>query len=264
MFESLQLPNLNQIVRTPPAQPVPEPVTSPETAVSASSPVVVAIDGPAGSGKTTLATAIAARLNAGVLHTGRHYRAVVLAAMTAELPLTSEQSIALMLVAHQPTIDDAGNLQPFAGKFHPAELESEAVDRAVGGIVNYESVRSLLVHLQQKWVFQRVKSGRSVVVEGRDACTRIAPCTPFRFFLDASVDDRVARRKPQRKDSFSSEIRHDLVRRDAADMGSNRTTATTPGVTVIDSGGLTLEETLERMWLALPPEVRQSSPTLGP
>jgi cytidylate kinase len=219
----------------------------------ATAPTIIAIDGPSGSGKSTLARKLADRVGGVPLHTGRHYRAVALMVTMAGVDADNPSEVEALLVHESPRLDDAGNLVVSGRSFSLYELESAVVDGAVSAVSNNDAVRSQLLDLQRAWIVAQVQTGLSVVVEGRDACTRVAPEAYHRFYLNASIEERAARRCNQRDSSSMTrpETRADIIRRDTADQGHGRTTPDTPGITVLDTDHITESEVLERLWQSL-------------
>ena len=231
-----------------------EPATSfPAHTHRANAPIIIAIDGPSGSGKSTLARTLAERLGGVALHTGRHYRAVALMVAMAGVDADNPSEVEALLVTESPRLDDAGNLVVSGRSFSLYELESAVVDRAVSAVSNNDAVRWQLLNLQRAWIEAQVPTGLSVIVEGRDACTQVAPAARHRFYLNASIEERAARRCNQRDSSSMTrpETRADIIRRDTADQGHGRTTPDTPGITIVDTDHITQSEVLERLWQSL-------------
>lgn len=219
------------------------------TAAVARAPIIVTIDGPAGSGKSTLAAELAARIHAVPLHTGRHYRAVALALTRAGLGIPDEFSLAAWLRHASPSLLDDGRLVLHGQSYTPFDLESAEADRLVSPVSNQQLVRRCLISLQRAWVDALTRTGRGVVVEGRDAATQIAPQAHHRIYLDCSPTERAERRLRQRGENAADffSIRADIEARDAEDQGLGRTTRQTPGVTVIATDGLDRGTVLTRL-----------------
>lgn len=240
----------------------PMPLSVPALGPRVSMPVVVAIDGPAGTGKSTLCEALAERLGGAALHTGRHYRSVTLAAVLANVAVSDEPAVAALLDSQHPALDQQGKLVLEGRTSTLSELESPSVDTLVSAVSNNDAVRAKLITLQRAWVLGMIQAGHSVVIEGRDACTQIAPEARFRFYLNASIEERNARRSAQRDTGLTigCESESELTRRDSADQGHGRTTPETPGVAVIDTDGSPPVEVFERLWRQLcqpvPPDQR--------
>ncbi len=202
-------------------------------------PVVVTIDGPAGSGKSTLAAELAARLQGVALHTGRHYRAVALAIERAGIESGDEFTLASWLRDATPSLTASGGLTLHGATFTDSDLESHHADEMVSAISNNPTVRRRLIDLQRTWVHAWTQAGRSVIVEGRDAGTQIAPQAHRRFYLTCSATERAERRLRQRN-SVSEDflrIRGEIEARDAEDQGLGRTTPETPGVVTLATDG---------------------------
>lgn len=154
----------------------------------------IAIDGPAGSGKTSLARALAERFGCRYLETGKMYRAVALG-LERGLGL-DEMQIAL---------DEDGRLL-LNGEDVSASLYTPAIDRRSSQAAMRRDVRELLVELQRQ-----IARGRDVVMEGRDIGTVVLPDADVKLFLRASPHERARRRLQQR--GGPSAVNEDLLRR---------------------------------------------------
>ncbi len=220
------------------------------TAAVVRAPVVVTIDGPAGTGKTTLAAALARQLGGVALHTGRHYRAAAIAITQSGTCLEDELAVAVRIRSMSANISEGGELILNGPLVSTDRLESPDADRIVSRISNNDGVRAILIDVQRAWVQSQLAHGRSVVVEGRDAGTRIAPDAHARFFLHASPTSRAERRLTQRGHTGQdlSSVRAEIVARDSADEGHDRSTHDTPGIVLVETDGSAQEAVLERLW----------------
>jgi cytidylate kinase len=204
---------------------------------------VVAIDGPAGAGKSTLAAAVAARLGMERLDTGAMYRAVALAAL--EHGIDPEDDTAVADLAHRIVIE-VGERVLVDGRDATAEIRNAAVDRAVSAVAANPVVRAEMRAQQRAWVEAR---GRGVV-EGRDIGSVVLPDADVKIYLTAATEVRARRRAAQRVDGRSvEEVHDDLVRRDRldstrADSPLPRPEEAAADATVIDSTGKSAEHVL--------------------
>jgi cytidylate kinase len=175
--------------------------------------MIVALDGPAGAGKSTVARLVARTLGIELLDTGAMYRAVALRALEEKVdPLDGEgcgriaRSIAI-------AFDDDGKIQVDGQPGEPA-IRSEAVTKAVSAVSAHSQVRAAIVPIQRA----RARRGRGIVAEGRDIGSVVFPDAEFKFFLTASPEIRAQRRArelgaPER----TAEILEDIRRRDRLD-----------------------------------------------
>jgi len=224
----------------------------------------VAIDGPAGSGKTTVARALAERIGALYLDTGAMYRALALCAL-AEGGDPADEDAMLALARAKPVrveLDAASPLgfRVFAGDDQLGdELYANAVSRIVSIVAAHPRVRELMVERQ------RAIAGRGpVVMAGRDIGTVVLPDAPVKVFLTASVPERVERRRAELAARAvvvdRATLQAEIEERDRLDA----TRAVAPlrpaaGAHTIDSSGLGVDEVVARI-AALVATGREAAP----
>jgi CMP/dCMP kinase len=157
--------------------------------------VVVAVDGPAGTGKSSVSRGLARELGARYLDTGAMYRVVTLALLRAGVDLTDPDAMAAAAADVQIALsDDPGEDRSFlAGEDVSAEIRGDEVTRSVSAVSAVPAVRKRLVDLQR----QLADGPGSVVVEGRDIGTVVLPDADVKFFLTASAETRAKRRNDQ-------------------------------------------------------------------
>lgn len=195
---------------------------------------VIAIDGPVGSGKSTIAKAVAERLGLPVLETGAMYRAVAAAALRRGIEPGPDTSEELVDLARGVTID-ADQRVHVHGEDMTAEMRSPAVNRAVSVVASDAAVRKEMVERQRKWA----ETHGGGVVEGRDIGTVVFPDADLKVFLTASLEERARRRG-------ADEDPADLARRDELDSTRSASPLTTaPDAVVIDSTDVSVEEIVE-------------------
>ena len=206
---------------------------------------VVAIDGPAGSGKSTVARGVAAALGLPTLDTGAMYRAVALAALEAQVDLADADAVAQ--IARDARIEIEGVTTRLDGRDVSAEIRGPEVTDAVSQVSAHPPVRSVLVDRQRAWVDQHGGG----VVEGRDIGTVVLTDAPLKVFITARDDVRAARR--QRDETAAQravavdDVRSSLDRRDRADGTLGRATRpedAAPGAIVVDTSDVTAERVI--------------------
>jgi cytidylate kinase len=158
------------------------------------SPVVIAIDGPAGTGKSSVSRGLARALGARYLDTGAMYRIATLAMLRSGVDLEDPEAIAAaaqvpMSVGFDPQVEDAH----LDGEDVSAQIRGEEVTRAVSAVSAVPAVRAHLVGLQR----DLAGAAGSVVVEGRDIGTVVLPDADVKIFLTATADTRARRRNDQ-------------------------------------------------------------------
>jgi CMP/dCMP kinase len=183
---------------------------------------VVAIDGPAGSGKSTVARGLAAALGLPTLDTGAMYRAVALAALDAGVDLTDADAVAE--VAGVARIDVEDGTTRLDGRDVSDEIRGPRVTGAVSQVSGHPPVRAVLVDRQRAWV----EHHGGGVVEGRDIGTVVLPDAPLKVFITARDEVRAARRQRDetaaRRSVDVDDVRDALERRDQADGTLGRAT----------------------------------------
>jgi cytidylate kinase len=186
---------------------------------------VVALDGPSGTGKSTVARRLARQLAAGYLDTGAMYRAATLAVLRAGVDPGDPEAVpvAVRAVVEVGT-DPANPAVTLAGEDVAVEIRGEPVTSAVSAVSAHPEVRERLVDQQRRIIDSVLASGRQgIVVEGRDIGTVVAPEAPLKVYLTASARVRAHRRGNQdRRAGRGGDQASTLVavqRRDELDSG---------------------------------------------
>ena len=212
-------------------------------------PVQIAIDGPAGTGKSSVSRGLASRLGARYLDTGSMYRIVTLAVLRAGVDLDDAHAIAAaadvpLQVGHDPDVDRA-----FLGDEDvTTAIRGDEVTRSVSAVSAVPEVRSRLVALQR----ELANGPDSVVVEGRDIGTVVLPDADLKIFLTASAQTRAGRRNDQNvaaglPDDYDT-VLADVLRRDHLD--SSRPVSplrAAPDAVVVDTSDMTRDEVIDRL-----------------
>lgn len=186
---------------------------------------VIALDGPSGTGKSTVARRLAGSLGAGYLDTGAMYRAVTLAVLRSGVATDDEEAV-LSIAEHvdlKVSTDPAQQETLLGGENVGTEIRGQAVTLAVSAVSAVPAVRTLLVARQMRIIDEVCEAQGGIVVEGRDIGTVVAPDAALKVYLTASSDARALRRSLQ--DSASGrevsidDTRKDVDRRDRLDSG---------------------------------------------
>ncbi|MDA8291256.1 MAG: (d)CMP kinase [Actinomycetota bacterium] len=213
---------------------------------------VVAIDGPGGSGKSTVARELARRLGVERLDTGAMYRAVALRALRTGTPVGDEK--ALTGVAREMVLE-LGDPVLLDGEDVSDAIRGDDVEAVVSTVAAHPAVREVLVSRQRDWI----AAHGSCVVEGRDIGTVVAPGADLKVYLTADPSER-ARRRAEDERAVASRgrggergdpavVRRSIGRRDALDRGRAASPlAVAPGAVVVDSTGRSVEEVVEELW----------------
>lgn len=196
----------------------------------------IAIDGPAASGKSTLARELAKRLGLVMVNSGAMYRAITWKALQENIDPSDETAVVEMLNRIEIQCGEAGNESTITidGVDPSAELRGEAINANVSAISAIPAVRNKLVDLQRGYL-----DHTSIVMEGRDIGSVVFPDTPYKIYIDAQEHVRAARR------SDVGEI-DSVAKRDAAD--SERATAplkVADGAAFLDTSNHSIEGVVE-------------------
>ena len=203
---------------------------------------VIAIDGPAGSGKSTVARALAAHLGLRYLDTGAMYRAVAFAVLRSGGD--PEDAAATAATARRVDLDIGLDAVIVDGVDATVEIRGPEVSRAVSVVAANPEVRKELVSRQREWA-NRHGGG---VLEGRDIGTVVFPDAELKVYLTADPEERARRRAKEVTDLDYETVAADIARRDAADTSR----ATDPLVeaadaTVVDTTGLDIGQVVEHI-----------------
>jgi CMP/dCMP kinase len=173
--------------------------------------MIVAIDGPAGAGKSTVARNLAARLGFRYLDTGAMYRALTWLAMREGLPLAEPEALGELARRNPVIFDEAGRVS-IAGADVTAAIRQARIDRMVSVVARHHDVREVMRERQRELGHQG-----NVVIEGRDIGTVVAPDAEVKIYLQADPDIRARRRQAERPDIGADALATDLRARDKLD-----------------------------------------------
>ncbi|MCK8823937.1 (d)CMP kinase [Fuchsiella alkaliacetigena] len=208
------------------------------------SDLVVAIDGPAGAGKSTIAKKVAAELGVVYIDTGAMYRAITLKALNRGVKLDSEAELAKLLQNTEIlfTRSEGKNRILLDGEDVTEEIRSSKVNNNVSLVAKVPIVRERLVDWQQ-----RLAKDRGVVMDGRDIGTVVLPEADLKIFLTASSEERARRRYQELKDKGESvdfaKLKADIIQRDKLDSEREISPLKkSPDAIEIDSTDLTIQE----------------------
>lgn len=212
-------------------------------------PISIAIDGPAGAGKSTIAKQLAKQLNCIYIDTGAMYRAVGLYCIRKAIDYTQEDLVAKALdtIAIRLAYEQ-GNQKIYLNDLDvTTAIRNDEVAKAASKVATYAKVRSTLVSMQRK-----MKKMDSVIMDGRDIGTVVMPDATLKIFLSASVKERAHRRYKDYIDQGITvtieEIQRDILARDMQDANREISPLTkAPDAIEIDTTHLTIEEIVEQI-----------------
>ena len=173
--------------------------------------MIVAIDGPAGAGKSTVARRLAERLGYRYLDTGAMYRALTWLAMREAVPLDRGEALAALAREHPVRFDDDGRVS-IAGTDVTASIRGARIDRLVPVVARHPAVRVVMRERQRE-----LADVGDAVVEGRDIGTVVAPDAEIKVYLVAQREVRAQRRLAERPEIGADALATDLRLRDESD-----------------------------------------------
>ena len=205
--------------------------------------IIIAVDGPAGAGKSTIAKIIAKKLNINYIDTGAMYRAVTLKCLQNNIYIKDEQAVIEM--AKKTSIDFRDNNIYLDSKIVNDEIRTVEVSQHVSDVAKIKEVRYLMVDLQRE-----IGKNNAVILDGRDIGSYVFPNADYKFFLVATPEERGKRRyielKEKGYEGTLEDIINDIIRRDEID--SNREFAPlvkAEGAIEIDTTGKDINQVVE-------------------
>lgn len=203
------------------------------------SPLIIAIDGPAASGKSTVARRIASRMGIVFVSSGEMYRAFAWWVLENNINPTDTQRVLQLLEKTEFVCgaqNGVGTVKVSGHLMTRNELSAEEVNRSVSQIATIPAVRQRLVSEQRRYAV-----GTGVVMEGRDIGSVVFPDAHFKFYIDAAPEVRETRRR-------SEGILDSIAQRDRTDSSRPTSPLVIPeGAVVVDSSHLGIEEVVERV-----------------
>ncbi len=214
-------------------------------------PLVIAIDGPSGSGKSSVSRAVAQRLDLAYLDTGAMYRALTWWCAQQGIDLEDQSAVARAakdLPLNMGTDPSSPSVQ-VAGVVISEAIRTTVISESVSKVATNLGVRDELRDRQRSLIAQSVEHSRGVVAEGRDITTVVAPDADVRILLVASQRARLARRARELHGEADhaavSATRDQIVRRDKDDSTVSQFMEAAPGVTLVDTSDLDFQQSVQ-------------------
>ena len=215
--------------------------------------ITIAIDGPAGSGKSTISKALASRLGIGYLDTGAMYRALTWYALDREIDLDDQERVRA-LADEMPLFMDSDPVSPV---FHIGAMDVTAAIReprialAIPKVSTNLPVRKWMASEQRRRMMEARANGSGMIAEGRDITTVVCPDADVRVLLLADEEERLRRRTLELHGKVTDEllesVRDQVGKRDAADSKVSEFMTPAEGVDVVDSTGLGIDGVVEEI-----------------
>lgn len=209
--------------------------------------LIIAIDGPAGSGKSTVAKLLAERLHYLYVDTGAMYRALTYQALREGLDLEDEKALVELAGRSAITLKKGPEMYLDSQKV-TEKIRAPEVTKSVSYLAKLAGVRERMVNQQRE-----IGRGGGVVLEGRDIGTVVFPEADYRFYLDASLEERVRRRFQELRAKghrvYLEEVEEEMSTRDRKDKGRKiGPLKVAEGATIIDSTRMDVGEAVEAVW----------------
>ncbi len=207
----------------------------------------IAIDGPAGAGKSTVAREVSRRLNIKYLDTGAMYRAVTLKVIRENIDLDDLEALAKVL--DQTSIELSDDKRVFLdGDDVTDEIRQPMVNDLVSPVSCISLVRRRLVAIQQAIAGE----SKGIIMEGRDIASRVMPDADFKIYLDASLKERTRRRSKEQLEKGiplnEEEVAFEIMNRDNIDSHRDDSPLTVVSdAIVVDTTGLTFEMVVDKV-----------------
>ncbi|MEO0412786.1 MAG: (d)CMP kinase [Pseudomonadota bacterium] len=200
--------------------------------------MIITIDGPAASGKGTLARLLAKELSLAYLDTGGLYRATALAMLRSGHDLADKAAAS----ASARALD--------VGTLSDPQLRAQDTGAAASKIARYPGVRSALLDFQRRFAANPPGNARGAVLDGRDTGSVICPDADVKFYVEASAQERARRRAAELaakgEDADPSHIEAEIIARDTQDKTRKEAPLVVPpGAAILDTTALTIEEALQ-------------------
>jgi CMP/dCMP kinase len=199
--------------------------------------MIVAIDGPAGSGKSTVARGLAQRLGFRYLDTGAMYRALTWLALEDGVELDDGRALGALALANPVVFE--GNRVEVRGEDVTEAIREPRIDRVVSTVARHPEVRTVMKERQRE-----LAEGGDAVIEGRDIGTVVCPDADVKVYLVADPGERARRRQADRPEIGAEALATDLRLRDERDAAQMQAA---PDAEQIDTTQLTVDEVLDRI-----------------
>lgn len=211
---------------------------------------IVAIDGPAGSGKGTIAKLVSNKLGFSTIDTGAMYRCVAVYFIDNKISIEDEKRIKDELKNINIDMKEIDGVQKFFlnGKDVSERIRTKEVDSIVSQVSHVLPVRLAMVDLQRK-----LSIGKNIVMEGRDIGTNVFPNAEVKIYLDATPEERARRRMEQNKQKGIENVSYEEILENVKFRDQNDLTATiaplkkADDAVVVDSSNLTIPQVVEKV-----------------
>ncbi|EOD01641.1 (d)CMP kinase [Caldisalinibacter kiritimatiensis] len=207
--------------------------------------ISIAIDGPAGAGKSTISKKVAKKLNINYIDTGAMYRAVTLKMLNKKIDLSDKENI--IQVLKNTKISYKNNHIYLDDELVDNKIRTNEVSNSVSYIAKIKEVRDILVEMQR-----RISKNTSVIMDGRDIGSNVLPNADYKFFVTASVEERGRRRYLELKEKGINVELNDIIEKIKTRDKIDSTRAIAPlkkckDAIVIDTTNKTIDECIDEI-----------------